>query len=97
MMRTSNVATTWFNKSSKQSVLALGQIGVTPGDKEFHKIRVIKDGAHMQIIINGKVCLDYTDPGNERWGKVLGCGKISFRQMAVTIAAYRNFNVWELE
>lgn len=97
MMRTSNVATTWFSKSSKQSVLALGQIGVTPGDKKFHKIRMIKDGAHMQIILNGKVCLDYTDPGNERWGKVLGGGKISFRQMAVTIAAYRNFNVWKLE
>ena len=97
MMRTSNVATTWFNKSSKQSVLTLGQIGVTPGEKEFHKIRVIKDGAHMQIIVNGKVYLDYTDPGNERWGPVLGGGKISLRQMAVTMAAYRNFSVWELE
>ena len=97
MMRTSNTATTWFDKSSKQSVLALGQFGVTPGDKKFHKICVIKDGAHMQIIVNEKVCLDYTDPGNDRWGSVLGGGKISFRQMAVTMAAYRNFNVWELE
>ena len=97
LMRTSNMATTWLEKSGKQSVLALGQIGIIPGNKEFHKVCVIKDGAHMQLIVNGKVCLDFTDPGDERWGPELEGGKISFRQMAVTMAAYRNFNVWELE
>ena len=96
IMRTSNLATTWLEKSSEQSVLALGQIGITPGIKEFHKVCMVKDGAHMQLIINGKVCLDFTDPDNERWGSVLNGGKISFRQMAVTMAAYKNFNVWEL-
>jgi len=97
MMRTSNMATAWLAKSSKQSILALGKIGIMPGIKEFHRLRVIKDGAHIQFQVNGKVCLDFTDPGSERWGPVLGGGRISFRQMAVTIAAYRNFNVWELK
>lgn len=49
------------------------------------------------IIVNGKVCLDFADPGSERWGPVLGGGRISFRQMAVTMAAYRDFNVWEIQ
>lgn len=96
-MRTSNMATVWLAKSSKQSILALGQIGITPGVKAFHRMRMIKEGAHLQLQVNGKVCLDFSDPGRERWGPVLGGGRISFRQMAVTMAAYRNFNVWELK
>jgi hypothetical protein len=97
LMRTSNMATVWLAKSSKQSIMALGQIGITPGVKEFHRMRMIKEDAHMQLQVNGKVYLDFTDPGSERWGPVLGGGRISFRQMAVTMAAYRNFNVWELK
>ena len=77
--------------------MALGQIGITPGVKEFHRMRMIKDGAHMQLQVNGKAYLDFADPGSERWGPVLGGGRISFRQMAATMAAYRNFNVWELK
>ena len=37
MMRTSNLATYWLEKSSRQSVLALGRIGITPGIRSFIK------------------------------------------------------------
>jgi len=94
-MRTTNMATVWLTKSGNQSVMALGKIGIVPGVKKFHKMRIIKDGARMQLQVNGKVCLDFTDPGN-RWGPILKGGKISFRQMAAVTAAYRNFTVWEL-
>ncbi len=95
-MRTTNYATTYLSKSSKSRLLEYGKIGVIPGDMEFHKLRLLKDGAHLQLLVNGEFCLDFADPGSERWGPVLGAGKISFRQMAVTVGAYRNFNVWEL-
>ena len=97
IMRTSNLATVWLVKSSKQSIMALGQIGIKPGVKDFHRLRMIKEGAHVQLQVNGNVCLDFKDPGSRRWGPVLGGGRIGFRQMAVTMAAYRNFKVWELQ
>ncbi len=96
LMRTTNIARTYLSKASKSRTLAAGQIGVTPGSKQFHRMRLIKDGAHIQLLANGKVCLDFIDPGGERWGPALGAGKISLRQMAFTVGAYRNFNVWGL-
>ncbi|UCH93305.1 MAG: DUF1961 family protein [Candidatus Aminicenantes bacterium] len=96
VLRTTNIATIYLTKSPNPSTLALGQIGITPGVMEFHRLRLIKDGGHIQLLVNGKVYLDCTDPGSDRWGPVLGGGKIGFRQMAETEAAYRNFNVWEL-
>ncbi len=96
MMRTTNFATSWLVKSSNASVMTLGQTAVAPGDKRFHRMRLIKEGGHIQLFTDDKLCLDFTDPGNERWGEILGGGKISLRQMAVTVAAYRNFQVWEL-
>lgn len=96
LLRTSNLATSHLDKSNKLSTLTFGQIAITPGAKEFRRMRLIKEGGHVQLLVNDKVYLDCTDPGSERWGPVLRGGKISFRQMAVTVAAYRNFNVWEL-
>jgi hypothetical protein len=96
IMRTSNLATTWLFKSNKTTTLSLGQIAVIPGVKKWHRMLFIKDGGHMQVSADGKVYLDFTDPGSERWGPVLGGGKIGLRQMAATVGAYRNFNVWEL-
>jgi hypothetical protein len=96
-MRTTNAATTWIMKSNPPSLLSLGQIGVKPGTKKFHRIRLIKESGHIQLQVNGKVFHDFTDPGNDRWGTIYKDGKIGFRQMAVFAAAYRNFKVWELQ
>jgi len=96
-MRTTNMATTWLTKSSKQSLLALGKIGLESGKHKFHKARLIKDGSYIQFQINGKVILDYRDSDENRYAPALKDGHISFRQMAATIAAYKNFNVWELK
>lgn len=97
LSRTTNFATTWLVKSVKPSLLTLGKVAVSPVQKKFHRMCLVKDGSHIQLLADGEVCLDYVDPGNERTGKVIGGGHISFRQMAVTKAAYRNFKVWELK
>lgn len=83
-------------KCAPYSVVSLGPAAVKPGTTDFQKLRVVKDGAHVQLFTNGKVHLDFTDPGTERWGPVLDDGWIALRQMACTVGAYRNFRVWEL-
>jgi hypothetical protein len=95
-MRTSNMATTSILKSNNPALLSLGQIGIKPGYKKFYKIRLIKESGHIQLQVNNKVCNDFTDTGNDRWGPVYVGGKIGFRQMAVFAAAYKNLKVWQL-
>ncbi len=60
-------------------------------------MRLIKDGAHIQLQVDGRVSIDYTDPGTARYGPIHTDGKIGLRQMQWTIAQYRNFRVWELK
>jgi len=97
LYRTTNFAAAWLVKSANASLLTLGPAPVKPGGKRFHKMRLIKDGAHIQLLADGKVFLDYKDSDADRYGPALKSGMISFRQMAVTTAAYRNFEVWELQ
>jgi len=96
LFRTTNFSTTWLMKCAKASLLTLGRTAVNPGEKRFYKMCLIKDGPHIQLLADGKVCLDYTDSDAEKNGPALESGRISFRQMAVTKAAYHGFKVWEL-
>jgi hypothetical protein len=95
-LRTTNFATTWAMKSNNSALMNLGRIAVDPASREFHHMRLIKEGGHLQLQADGQVYIDITDPGGARWGPVLEGGWISFRQMAVTRAAYRNLNIWQL-
>jgi hypothetical protein len=72
-----------------------GPPGIPPGSTESHHIRLIKAGAHIQFLVDGRVMIDFVDDG-VRYGPVLGSGKIGFRQMQWTVARYRNFRVWDL-
>jgi hypothetical protein len=95
LYQTGNISTR-LRRANMFCDLALGPIAIAPGSKGFQKMRLIKDGEHVQLFSNDRICLDFTDPGAKRWGSVLGSGKIAFRQMAVTEGAYRNFKVWSL-
>jgi hypothetical protein len=99
LLRTTNLARSHLNKATPQRTLNYAQIAITPGPEamKFHRLRLIKDSGHIQLQVDGQVYLDFTDTGDERWGPVFGEGKISFRQLAVTEAAYRNFTAWELK
>jgi len=88
--------TTRLRRGNTFYFLDQGPIAVPPKGKDFTRMQLIKDGAHIQLFANDRLCLDFTDPGTERWGKALGKGKIALRQMAVTRGAYRNFKVWRL-
>jgi len=60
-----------------------------------HEVRLIKDGAHVQLQVDGRVIIDFLDDGR-RYKAVLGAGKIGFRQMGPTVARYRRFRVQAL-
>lgn len=73
--------------------LAQGPIPVLPGIRSFYRMRLIKDGAHIQLLANGRPCLDFTDTGDDRYGSVFRGGKIGFSQMGDAQVAYKDFRV----
>lgn len=74
---------------------ANGPVGIHPGDTDNHKVTLVKNGAHIQMAVDGRKIIDFTDDP-KRLGPVLGAGKMGFRQMRWTVARYRNFKVYEL-
>jgi len=76
-------------------LVANGPPGINPDSDTVHAVRLIKDAAHIQLQVDGNVIIDFTDDG-QRYGPVLGGGKIGFRQMQWTVARYRGFRVREL-
>ncbi len=86
-----------LRKNNHFYLTAVGPIAVAPGARGFQKLRIIKDGKHIQLLVNGRVALDWTDNNPARFGKAYTSGKIGLRQMAGTIAQYRDFRVWALK
>jgi len=84
-----------MRKNSGFYLVANGPPGIEPGSDAVHAVRLIKDAAHIQLQVDGKVIIDFTDDG-QRYGPVLGGGKIGMRQMQWTTALYRNLRVYEL-
>jgi len=73
-------------------LVANGPPGIAPGSQEVHGVRLIKDDAHVQLLVDGRVIIDFTDDG-QQYGPVLGDGRIGFRQMQWTTAGYRALRI----
>ncbi|MDQ0663038.1 hypothetical protein QFZ35_001536 [Arthrobacter ulcerisalmonis] len=58
----------------------------------FYRLEVVKDGPEVAFSINGLLLFEWRDPS----ARVLGGGRIGFRQMAPLRAAYRNLVVEKL-
>jgi hypothetical protein len=81
-----------LRKNNGFHLVSNGPPGIEAGSDTVHALRLIKDGAHIQLLVDGKVIIDWMDDG-QRYGPVLGGGKIGLRQMQWTEALYRNFRV----
>jgi hypothetical protein len=76
-----------FRQVAEGPSLTTGRTDVT------HRLRILKAGAHIEVEIDGKVTLRWDDPE-----KPLGAGRVGLRSMAgVTIVAYDNFKVWQVD
>ncbi|MGC9347927.1 MAG: DUF1961 family protein [Anaerolineae bacterium] len=73
-----------------------GLPGIPPGSSDPHQVRVVKDGSHIQFLVDDRVIIDFVDDGR-RYGPVHGGGKIGLRQMQWMVARYRNLRVWQLK
>ncbi|HAX95811.1 MAG TPA: hypothetical protein DCY35_04720, partial [Prolixibacteraceae bacterium] len=62
----------------------------------FYRMTVCRKDQRIQVWCNDRICIDFTDDQLERYGPPLGAGKIAFRQMSPTIAAYRNLRIWDV-
>jgi hypothetical protein len=82
------------NKGLKK--LQNGEHGIPVKSKEIHKMRLVKDGGHITLFVDGRRAIDYTDRGT-KYGPIWKGGKIGLRQMKWTHFRYRNFRVWELK
>ena len=84
-----------MRKNSGFYIVANGPPGIAPGQQGVHGVRLVKDAARVQLLVDGRVIIDFLDDGR-RFGPVLGSGKIGFRQMSGTVARYRSFRVQAL-
>ena len=85
-----------LRKNNKFWLLTTGPEGIPTGSREPHRIRLIKGGAHIQLLVDDRLVIDYRDDQPERYGPAYGHGRIGLRQMRNMIGQYRNFRVWAL-
>lgn len=89
-----------LRKNNTFSLLQSGAEGIPTHSSDIHKIKLIKQGAHIRLLIDERPVIDYID--NEplvngvNTGPALGGGKIGLRQMQWSHFRYRNFKVWEI-
>ncbi|MDB4655453.1 YesU family protein [Flavobacteriales bacterium] len=77
------------NKGFKK--VQIGKPGIPSSSTAIHKLRLIKNNGCIQLFLDDKSIINWTD------GHPLGAGKIGFRQMKWTQFAYRNFKVWSVK
>jgi hypothetical protein len=83
-----------LRKSAGFELVAQGADPLPPTEDatDFYRLDVVKDGPHVAFSINGLLLFEWTDAS----AKVLGAGRLGFRQMAPLRAAYRNLLVEKL-
>ncbi len=86
--------TSHIRKNSGFALAANGPVGVAAFSKKPHKIVLIKNGDHIQMAVDGRLIIDFTEDGS--LGNTHGSGKMGLRQMKWTKAAYRNFKVYTI-
>ena len=89
-----NRETANLRKNKGFNLVQTGEIGIPVTSTAVHKVKLIKQEGKIQLYIDDRKVIDWTDDGIQ-YGKILEGGKIGFRQMQWTHFAYRNFKVWE--
>ncbi len=89
-------STSNLRKNNRFLLISAGPVAIPAKSRDVHRVRLIKDGAHIQFQVDGQVSIDYVDPGTDRYGPVYGGGKFGLRQMQWTVARYRDLKIWAL-
>lgn len=62
---------------------------------KVRRARLMKNGGHIQMTLDDEVIIDFHDDG-ERYGPVLGGGRIGLRQMRGMVGQYRDFRIYKV-
>ncbi len=86
-----------LRKNNKFFLVAQGECGIPPEIGKVHQITLIKVRNRVNMLVDGKSVISWTDPGTDRYGKAWTDGNIGLRHMRWTVADYRNFQVWAVK
>lgn len=64
--------------------------------KEFYELKLTKYNGKISFSVDGLTVFEWTDDG-EKYGNILGGGKIGFRQMAPLVGEYSDLCVYSLK
>jgi len=84
-----------MRKNSGFHLVDNGPPGIPPGSGDVHAVSVLRQGARVELAVDGRRIVRFVDDG-VRYGPPLGGGKIGLRQMQWMEARYRNFRVHAL-
>ncbi len=84
-----------LRKNSGFHKVQVGKEGIPLASTKIHRVTLIKEEAHIRMLIDGRMIIDWVDDG-DTYGATLGGGKMGFRQMRWSQFRYRHFRVWEL-
>lgn len=84
-----------LRKNKGFNLVYQGPEGIPKDSEAIHHLTLIKNEGHIQLYIDDRKVIDWTDDG-QKFGDILGGGKMGFRQMKWSHFQYRNFRVWEL-
>ena len=89
-----------LRKNNTFSLLQQGQVGIPTDSTKVHQIRLIKRQAHIQLYVDDRLVIDYTDNqpvvDGVDTGPALTNGWLGFRQMKWTDFQYRSLRIWTL-
>jgi hypothetical protein len=86
-----NRATANMRKNPGSHIVAQGPPAIPAESTAIHHVRLVKDGPHITLAVDGKASIDWTDDG--KLGPIYEGGRIGLRQMQWTTFRYRNFTV----
>lgn len=85
-----------LRKNAPSSMLQAGPVGIPAEEKEPRRVRLIKDGARIQLQVEGRPVIDFTDTG-EKLGQPYGAGHFGLRQMQWARPRYRDLEIRALQ
>lgn len=85
-----------LRKNQGFALVQRGKEGIPKHSTSIHKIRLVKDGGHITLFVDGRPVIDWIDDG-KTYGPVHPAGRIGFRQMQWSKFRYRHFKVWAHE
>lgn len=85
-----------LRKDPAFALLQTGKEGIPTKSAAVHHIALIKDKAHIMMLVDGRKIVDYLDDG-KTFGPVYQSGWIGFRQMRWSHCRYKDFKVWNIK